>query len=141
MRRSTCQWETAARPPSRRVVMRVRRTASRLMDAFTVPAILRKIALHQREIGFSYLAAGEHRRQPGMGGVVLGDQDEAAGLLVEAMHDARDAADRWTEESSRMWCNRALTSVPRLRASSVAPEPAWTIMPAGLLTTARSLSS
>ena len=40
-----------------------------------------------------------------------------------------------------MWNSSAFTSVPRLRASSVAPAPACTIIPAGLFTTARNLSS
>src|SRR5579871_404332 len=44
-------------------------------------------------------------------------------------------------ESLLKWWRRALTRVPWLRESSVAPEPAWTIMPAGLLMMARCLSS
>ena len=44
-------------------------------------------------------------------------------------------------ESLAKWKRSALTRVPRLRESSVEPAPAWTIMPAGLLMTARCLSS
>ena len=57
---------------------------------------------------------------------------------------------RWTmpgrssppvEESALKRKRSALTSVLLLRASSVSPAPACTIMPAGLLTTAKCLSS
>ena len=45
------------------------------------------------------------------------------------------------EESALKRKSSALTRVLLLRASSVSPAPAWTIMPAGLLTTAKCLSS
>ncbi len=56
--------------------------------------VLSRATLDQREIALAHLAAGEHRGEPGMGRIVLGDEDEAAGLLVQAMHDSRDGADR-----------------------------------------------
>ena len=45
------------------------------------------------------------------------------------------------DESALNRKSNAFTSVPRLRSSSLCPAPAWTIIPAGLFTTARSSSS
>ena len=45
-------------------------------------------AVHQRDVGLLHLAAREHVGQFGVGLVVLGDQEETAGLLVQPMHDA-----------------------------------------------------
>ena len=44
--------------------------------------------MDEREIGLAHLATGKHLAESEMGGVVAGDDDEAAGLLVEAVDDA-----------------------------------------------------
>ena len=49
--------------------------------------------------------------------VILGYQDQAAGFAIKAMHDARSKLSPNCESEANR-CNRALTSVPRLRASS-----------------------
>jgi hypothetical protein len=46
------------------------------------------VAVQEGEIGFRDLPLGEHLAELAMGAVVFGDEDEAAGLLVEAMDDA-----------------------------------------------------
>ena len=45
-------------------------------------------SLDQRNVGLLHLPAGKHFAQGGVGAVVLGYNDQAAGVLVEAMHDA-----------------------------------------------------
>jgi hypothetical protein len=45
-------------------------------------------ALDECDVGFLDLAAGEHFSEGGVGAVVFGDDDEAAGVSVEAMNDA-----------------------------------------------------
>ena len=49
-----------------------------------------------------------------MGAVVLGDDDDAAGLLVEPMDDAGAQLAAGRPESLAMWKSRALTRVPRV---------------------------
>src|SRR5216684_1440325 len=71
-------------------------------------------AVHQREIFFLDLPLCKLGGQPAMRFVALGHYDQAAGGLVQPMHDSR---------------------------TQLAPAPACTIMPAGLFTTARSASS
>ncbi len=46
------------------------------------------VAVDEGEIGFGDLAGGEHLAELAVGTVVFGDEDEAAGLLVEAVDDA-----------------------------------------------------
>ncbi len=46
-------------------------------------------AMHQSDIGLFQLAIGEHLTELAMSAVVFGDDDDSAGLLVEAMHDSR----------------------------------------------------
>ena len=48
-----------------------------------------EVAVEESEVGLGDLAAGEHLAEFAVGAVVLGDEDEAAGLLVEAVDDAR----------------------------------------------------
>ncbi len=45
-------------------------------------------AVDQSDVGLLHLATGEHIGQLGMGLVMLGHQQQTAGLLVEPMHDA-----------------------------------------------------
>ncbi len=45
-------------------------------------------AVHECEVNLAQAAAGKHLAQLAMGAVVLGDDDEAAGSLVEAVNDA-----------------------------------------------------
>ena len=47
-----------------------------------------EVAVDEGEVGFGDLAAGEHLAELAVGAVVFGDEDEAAGLLVEAVDDA-----------------------------------------------------
>src|SRR5271165_23842 len=51
--------------------------------------ILLEVAVDERDVRLAHLAAGKHLAQLEMRGIVAGDDDEAAGLLVEAMNDAR----------------------------------------------------
>jgi hypothetical protein len=46
------------------------------------------MAMEEGEVGLCDLASGEHLAEFAMGAVIFGDDDEAAGLLVEAMDDA-----------------------------------------------------
>jgi hypothetical protein len=46
------------------------------------------VAVEESEVGLGDLALGEHLAELAVGAVVFGDEDEAAGLLVEAMDDA-----------------------------------------------------
>ena len=50
--------------------------------------ILRNVAVDECKVGLVDLAVGEHFAKLAVGGVVFGDEDEAGGLLIEAMHDA-----------------------------------------------------
>ena len=45
-------------------------------------------AMHECDVGLADLTAGKQFGERGMGGVVFGDDDEAAGVLVEPVHDA-----------------------------------------------------
>ena len=47
-----------------------------------------EVAVEEGDVGLGDLAAGEHLAELAVGAVVFGDEDEAAGLLVEAMDDA-----------------------------------------------------
>ncbi len=47
-----------------------------------------EVAVDEGEVGLGDLAAGEHLAELAVGAVVFGDEDDAAGLLVEAMDDA-----------------------------------------------------
>src|SRR6266566_4500636 len=47
-----------------------------------------EVAVEEGEVGLGDLALGEHLAKLAVGAVVFGDEDEAAGLLVEAMDDA-----------------------------------------------------
>ena len=53
------------------------------------PALVAHAAVHQRQVGLLHLPSGELRGQAPMGRVVLGHQQHAAGVAVQAMHDAR----------------------------------------------------
>ncbi len=46
------------------------------------------MAVDESEVGFVDLAGGEHLAELSVGAVVFGNEDEAAGLLVEAVDDA-----------------------------------------------------
>ena len=46
------------------------------------------VAVHQREIRLVYLPPREHLAKLLMGRIIPRDDDQPAGLLVEAMHDA-----------------------------------------------------
>ena len=46
------------------------------------------VAVDEGDVGFGDLALGEHLAELAVGAVVLGDEDDAAGLLVEAVDDA-----------------------------------------------------
>ena len=87
-RRRTRYSVQAARPRPKRAVMRVRWRGSRAMGFSMRPRSGLHVAMHQGEVGLLHLAAGEQRGQRAMRGVVLGDQDHAAGEAVQAMHDA-----------------------------------------------------
>ena len=45
-------------------------------------------AVHEGDVGLLELSRGEHLAELTVGAVVLGDDDDPAGLLVEAMDDA-----------------------------------------------------
>jgi hypothetical protein len=47
-----------------------------------------QVAVEEGEVGLGDLALGEHFAKLAVGAVVFGDEDEAAGLLIEAMDDA-----------------------------------------------------
>jgi hypothetical protein len=47
-----------------------------------------EVAVEEGEVGLGDLALGEHLAELAVGTVVFGDEDEAAGLLVETMDDA-----------------------------------------------------
>jgi hypothetical protein len=47
-----------------------------------------EVAVEEGDVSFGDLALGEHLAEFAVGAVVFGDEDEAAGLLVEAMDDA-----------------------------------------------------
>src|SRR5579883_2773467 len=97
-------------------------------------------SVHQRHIRLLYLALGELRCQLAVRLVVLRHHHQPAGLFVQPMHDPRPQLSP-TPDSAPNRCSSAFTSVPRFRASSVAPAPACTIIPARLSITARSSSS
>ena len=44
--------------------------------------------MHECDVGLADLTRGKEFGERGVGGVVFGDDDEAAGVLVEAMNDA-----------------------------------------------------
>ena len=44
--------------------------------------------MDESDVGLGDLALGEHLAELAVGAVVFGDEDQAAGLLVEAMDDA-----------------------------------------------------
>ena len=71
--------------------------------------------MDEGDVGFAHAAVGEHFAELAVGGVVFGDEDDAAGLLVEAMDDAgaQVAVDC---ERLLKWRRRALTSVPWVRS-------------------------
>jgi hypothetical protein len=45
------------------------------------------VAVKEREVGFGYVALRKHFAELAVSAVVFGDEDEAAGLFVEAMDD------------------------------------------------------
>ena len=69
------------------VVIRVRRCWSRLMGAFRVPRSSFTASVDEGDVGFVNLAIGKHFRKPAMRGIVFGNDDQAARLLIESMHD------------------------------------------------------
>ena len=103
-----------------------------------------EVAVEEGEVGLGDLALGEHLAEFAVGAVVFGDEDEAAGLLVEAMDDAgaEVAADvgEFVEVEEERVDEGAVVAGRPLPECEV-PAPAWTIMPAGLLMTARCWSS
>jgi len=50
--------------------------------------IFRQVAVDEREVGLGNLALAEHLAKLAVGAVVFGDEDEAAGQLVEPVDDA-----------------------------------------------------
>ena len=46
-------------------------------------------AVNKRDVGFVNFAVGKHFRETTMGGIILGNHDQAACLLIQAMHDSR----------------------------------------------------
>ena len=50
--------------------------------------VLFEVAVEEGDVGLGDLALGEHLAELAVGAVVFGDEDEPAGLLVEAMDDA-----------------------------------------------------
>ena len=71
--------------------------------------------------------------QPLMGGIILSNHQQAAGILVDAVHNAGTdgSADAGTVPPAQ-WYNSALTSVP-----SGLPGAGCTTIPLGLFTTSR----
>src|SRR6185312_1770318 len=51
--------------------------------------LLLERAMDEGDVGLANLAAGKHFAELEVGGVIAGDDDEAAGLLVEAVNDTR----------------------------------------------------
>jgi hypothetical protein len=47
-----------------------------------------QVTMDESDVGLGHLALGEHLAELAVGAVVFGDEDEAAGLLVESMDDA-----------------------------------------------------
>src|SRR5271165_6231916 len=52
------------------------------------PVILLEVAVDEREVGLAHLAARKHLAELEVSSVVAGDDNESAGLFVEAMDDA-----------------------------------------------------
>src|SRR5579871_6372585 len=50
--------------------------------------VLGDVAVDESDVGLFDVALGEHVAKLAVGGVVFGDEDDAAGLLVEAVDDA-----------------------------------------------------
>ena len=95
-------------------------------------------ALDERQVGLLHPARLELGHQAGLGGVVLGDHQQAARVAVEAMDDPRAGARRRSRRTRRPPArpSRALTRVP-----AGWPGDGWTTRPAGLSTISRSSSS
>ena len=90
MRSRTLTWETAERTPSPRAAGGHAGAADEVAGDGEVDGdvVFREIAVDQRDVGFGDLAVGEHLAELAVGAVVFGDEDDAAGLLVEAVDDA-----------------------------------------------------
>ncbi len=88
MRSSTLTWETAERPVG--AAGGHAGAADEVAGDGEVDGdvVLCEVAVDEGEVGFGDLAAGEHVAELAVGAVVLGDEDDAAGLLVEAVDDA-----------------------------------------------------
>ena len=99
------------------------------------------MAMDEREVVLFEAALGKHLAKFAVRAVVLCDEDDAAGLLVEPMDDAgaQLAANFRKLAKVEQQCVYQRAAVSRI--VMCAPEPAWTIIPAGLLTTARYWSS
>ena len=97
-------------------------------------------AVHQCDVGLADLTRGKEIGERGVGGVVLGNDDEAAGVLVEAVDDAGAKVAAGCRKCFESKEQRVDESIAVTRIFTL-PAPACTIMPAGLLTTAKCLSS
>src|SRR5580704_15835942 len=64
--------------------------------------VLGEVAVGECDVGLVHLAGGEHLAQLAVGYVVLGDDDGAGGLLVEAVHDARAQGAAYVGELGEM---------------------------------------
>ena len=102
-----------------------------LSGASTVPSRATS-PCSQREIFALHRARLQLAHQVGLRFQRLGDDQQAAGVLVQPMHDARAR----NGGELRAWCSRALSSVP-----SQLPLPGCTTRPAGLLSTSSAASS
>ena len=87
--RRTRYSDQAARPSASRAVMRVRWTGSRAMGRSMRPLSCSHAAVHQRQVDLLHLPAGKLRGQVAVRRVVLGHQQHAAGVAVQAVDDAR----------------------------------------------------
>ena len=74
--------------------------------------------------------------QKAVGQVVLGHQDHAAGVAVEAVDDAGPGGTAGRAQPPPKWCCKALASVP-----DQWPRAGWTTIRGGLLITASQSSS
>ena len=99
---------------------------------FDVVAVAIEHAGGDGDVLLEHLARLELHAQVAVGLLVLGDQDDAAGVAVEPVDDARPVVAVQLAEIAAKWNCRALTSVP-----VQLPLAGCTTMSCGLLMTAR----